>query len=76
MNFSISIGKGNWRANKKRVELYCWLAEQLGISVSECHFGYFDLDMLKKAYRVLKSIQGKEMKYDRKGEIYFIEVEE
>jgi hypothetical protein len=43
-----------WHDSSERHELYIALAEELGISEEECHFGYFDLSMLNKAYRVLK----------------------
>ena len=36
-----------------RINAYKWLAEKLGISIEECHFGYFDMDMLTKAYEIL-----------------------
>lgn len=29
------------------------LAVKLNISVEECHFGYFDMDMLNRAYEIL-----------------------
>ena len=37
-----------------RNKAYRDLADNLGISVKECHFGYFDMDMLQKAYAILK----------------------
>ena len=47
-----------WKNQKNRREArkkaYKELAEKLGISVDECHFGYFDMDMLNKAYGILK----------------------
>lgn len=33
---------------------YTELAEKMAIDVSECHFGYFDLEQLEKAYLILK----------------------
>lgn len=41
--------------NKKRQSLYRKLAEALDISMSECHFGYFDIEMLDRAYEILKT---------------------
>jgi len=38
-----------------RANAYKWLAEKLNISIKECHFGYFDMDMLNKAYEVLNN---------------------
>lgn len=37
-----------------RKKAYEDLAVSLNIPVEECHFGYFDMDMLNKAYGVLK----------------------
>lgn len=42
-----------WNSCKERQNLYNWLAQKLGINYNECHFGYFDLDMLNKAYKIL-----------------------
>lgn len=39
----------------KRWKCYRWLADQMGIPISECHFGYFDIKQLKHAYAVLKN---------------------
>ena len=47
-------GKPSKGANKNpRVKAYRRLARRLGISEDECHFGWFDLDMLHKAYSIL-----------------------
>jgi len=37
-----------------RQKAYRQLAEKLNIPYNECHFGYFDMDMLHKAYEILK----------------------
>lgn len=42
-----------WKNYKERQKLYKWLAKELNIDESECHFGYFDLSMLNKAYNIL-----------------------
>lgn len=41
--------------NKKdaRNNAYKKLAKDMGISVKECHFGWFDIEKLKKAYFIL-----------------------
>lgn len=39
------------RSARKRA--YKELAAKLNIPVSECHFGYFDMDMLNRAYPIL-----------------------
>lgn len=38
---------------KAREKSYKDLAVKLNISVDDCHFGYFDIDMLNKAYEIL-----------------------
>lgn len=50
-----SIWKGCRGAQKKRVVLYDWLAKELGIREEDCHFGYFNLMMLREAYMILKT---------------------
>lgn len=64
--------KGKNKAHKKRKDLYCWLANEMNISIEECHFGYFDIDMLIKAYHILKVVENKEMFYEN-GKIKFKE---
>lgn len=48
-----SFWKGKNKARYKRTRLYWYLADELGIPVEYAHFGYFDLDLLRKAYKVL-----------------------
>lgn len=44
-----------WKSGrKKRHEAYNELAAKLGIPAKECHFGWFDRDMLLKAIRLLE----------------------
>ena len=38
-----------------RQKYYRKLAEKLNIRSSDCHFGYFDLPMLKRAYEILST---------------------
>ena len=38
-----------------RNKYYRILAVELGVEKEVCHFGYFDLDMLKRAYEVLST---------------------
>jgi hypothetical protein len=40
----------------KRTEAYGWLANKLDIPVGECHFGWFDVAMCRRAYRILKEV--------------------
>jgi len=53
--------KNKPKANIKRSQMYSWLAKELGIEMKYCHFGYFDLEMLKKAYEILKELSFKEV---------------
>ena len=41
--------------------MYHWLAKRLKIPVEECHFGYFDLEMLEKADVILEEVKDMEM---------------
>ena len=66
-----AMWKGKRKARKKRKDLYAWLADRMGIPVEECHFGYFDIHQLRRAYLILKTAQGQEMMYDNKGRVYF-----
>ena len=66
-----SFWRGKRKAQKKREDLYFWLSEQMGISREDCHFGYFDLEQLRQAYRILQTIQRQEMRYDSYGNLYF-----
>lgn len=61
--------KGKPNAQRKRVELYFWLSRKLNIPISECHFGYFDIETLRRAYRVLLTIRDCELVYDSRGRI-------
>ena len=67
------IFDSKWRkhvkAHKKRDDLYYWLAQKLDIPLDECHFGWFDIDMLIKAYQVLLTIKDVPLRYDNKGNL-------
>ena len=63
--------RGKPKAQKKRQDLYFWLSTQLDIPFEDCHFGHFDLERLRAAYRILLGIQGREMRYDNRGMICF-----
>jgi hypothetical protein len=43
----------------------------MNIDFEVCHFGYFNIEQLIQAYKILKDAQSKEMKTDKKGRIYF-----
>jgi len=68
-----SFWKGKPKAGKKRHDLYGWLAREMEIPVEDCHFGYFDIDQLRRAYIILRGVQHKQMKYDNCGRIHFEE---
>lgn len=61
--------RGKPKARKKRKDLYHWLSIRLGIPIEECHFGYFTLDQLRKAYRVMLDIKDEPLEYDASGHI-------
>lgn len=44
-----------------RRNAYKWLATKMQIKVSHCHFGWFDLVQLKKAYEILKENESEEL---------------
>ena len=53
-----------WQQAKKgrqilRKNLYIRLAGEMGIDVPDCHFGYFNMEQLKRAYKILKKWQQK-----------------
>ena len=57
------------KPKKKRGKLYGWLSVQLGIPIDDCHFGHFDIHMLRKAYRILLQIKDIPLEYDDNGRI-------
>lgn len=48
----MNTGAGRTR---RRNKLYARLADLMGISVSDCHFGYFTIEQLRQAYEILNS---------------------
>lgn len=46
--------KTNKEKRQERRKSYKWLANQMGIAMSECHFGFFNYEQLVKAYGILK----------------------
>lgn len=42
-------------AKMTRSKAYYLLAKELNIPIKECHFGYFNVSMLKRAYAILKN---------------------
>lgn len=49
-----SVFDSLWQNNKERNFLYSKLAKALNIPVEDCHFGYFDMSMLQKAYDIIR----------------------
>ncbi|MEG0988698.1 MAG: zinc-finger-containing protein [Clostridium sp.] len=49
-----------WNDKKSRCMAYKKLAEQMGIPVSSCHFGHFDLKQLDEAYEIIKKWEQEE----------------
>ena len=43
-----------WKTQNERRGCYHKLANRMGIPLSECHFGYFDLNQLIEAYKILQ----------------------
>jgi hypothetical protein len=66
-----AMWRGKPKAQKKRKDLYAWLADAMGIPFEECHFGYFDLNQLRQAYSILKAVRNEVMRYDNNGKLYF-----
>ena len=62
---------GRRNRTEKRKRLYIWLASQMGIPIGDCHFGYFTLEQLREAYKILLSVKDKKILYKSSGEIYF-----
>lgn len=48
---------GNWKCNKTlKSAAYAMLADRMGITVDECHFGDFTVEQCRDAYRILQKI--------------------
>lgn len=60
---------GKKKARKKRKDLYRWLSKLMNVPEEYCHFGYFDLEQLKKAYWILKTVENEDLVYDNQGNI-------
>lgn len=48
-----AIFDSHWSNKREREDLYLWLADEMGITKGSCHFGWFDMDLLKQAYQIL-----------------------
>lgn len=71
-----ALWQGKPKAQKKRKDLYAWLAGEIGVPVDECHFGYMDIHQLRAAFRILKAVQNQSMRYDKYGKLFFCNPEE
>lgn len=49
-----AMWKGKKHEKRERDALYRWLAEEMAIPVEDYHFGYFNIEQLRQAYRILK----------------------
>ncbi len=65
--------RGKNKASKKRQDMYAWLAEQMDIPFAECHFGYFNIEQLRQAWKILKRVKDMPLLYDKHGKAYFPE---
>lgn len=52
-----TLWRGRRHSHNKRQRAYENLATLLGIPIKSCHFGYFDIDMLQKAYKAVKRLK-------------------
>ena len=48
------IALGRMDRQGRRKNLYIRLAGEMGIDVQDCHFGHFNIDQLKSAYKILE----------------------
>ncbi|MEG1246942.1 zinc-finger-containing protein [Gordonibacter sp.] len=63
-----AMWRGKNHARSKRTRLYLWLSIQLGIPFEECHFGYFDLPTLRRAYAILRVAEPEKIWKELNGE--------
>lgn len=49
------------KGKRRRSQLYIRLAGEMRIPAKECHFGYFDLNQLKQAYKIMERWQETEL---------------
>ncbi len=65
--------KGKKNASKKRQDMYAWLAKQMDIPFEDCHFGYFNIEQLRQAWKILNRVKNVPLSYDEHGKAYFPE---
>lgn len=66
-----NLWKGAKNKRKMRSCLYGWLAAKMGVDTSDSHFGFFDLEQLKEAERILTWVQDKDPVISKKGRLHF-----
>lgn len=66
-----NLWKGTKNERKMRTCLYGWLAAKMGIDTSDSHFGYFNLEQLREAERILTLVQDKRPVISKKGRLRF-----
>ena len=66
-----NLWKGAKNERKMRTCLYGWLAAKMGVDTSDSHFGYFDLEQLREAERILTLVQDKRPVISKKGRLRF-----
>lgn len=55
------ISRGALRRGMKRGDAYAWLSGRMGIPKAETHFGMFDLERCRVAYRVcMQALRGQQ----------------
>lgn len=42
-----------WKTYKQRCACYARLANEMGIAIDDCHFGYFDIPTMRRAYSLI-----------------------
>lgn len=50
----------HWSTKFEREGCYIQLAQEMGISIMDCHFGHFNLEQLKEAYKILQNWEADE----------------
>jgi hypothetical protein len=63
-----AMWRGKNKARDKRKRLYLWLSVKLEIPFEECHFGYFDLPTLRRAYVILRDTEPEKIWKEMNGE--------
>lgn len=57
--WKLKRAKHSLSKTKARKMAYKWLSEQMGIDVSKCHVGYFDVEQCQQAYNIIIKVYKK-----------------